>query len=829
VKHRAYLSRTHDLIAGTDWSRTPLGPPEGWPLSLKSYVAMVMAMPTPAIIFWGPELTQIYNDGYAEIMGPRHPRFFGAPYQACWPDTYPLIYPWMRRVLDDAEVVEVERERIPVTRFGFEEDAYFTFTFTPLRDDAGRIAGILQPVFEVTESVLAERRATLLRRLSTVSEGAVLWPHALEILATAEGDIVEAAVCEVGADGGLVPIASTPPAAGAPLVIDERLRADADAALRSGHPSWSEGAETVLLPLQAGASDGPRLLLYARTNPRLHRNRAYIQFLEMVAVELSSALRRSEAATADERQRAFLQRLLLQAPAGIAVLRGPQHVFALTNSMYQAVIGQRDVIGLPIREAMPELQGQRYFQKLDEVYRTGTPYVGLAEPVPLVREPGKAPEEVFFNFVYQPLQDDQQRTDGILVFCYEVTVQVLARQRSEELMQALRLEHRRKDDFLAMLAHELRNPLAPVSSAAQLLTRAPGDAEVVRKASGIIARQVKHLSGLVNDLLDVSRVTRGLVVLDRQPQDLRSVLLDAAEQVRPLTEARSHRLLLELSPESVRVLGDHKRLVQIFTNLLANAAKYTPDGGRISLQLTVEEGHARTRVADDGIGIEAELLPRVFDLFVQGQRGADRGEGGLGIGLALVRSLVEMHGGSVAADSAGADQGSRFEVRLPTLAPSAEADAGPGDAHAPEIGAGHRVLVVDDNVDAAQMLALQLGAMGFAVDVVHRGSDALDACSMQPYLACLLDIGLPDLHGTEVAAGVKSRLGDEAPLLVAVSGYGQEADMRIAREAGFDHYFVKPVDIELLLRALQDRAQRSQAVRPAPGSQPARPSETAGT
>jgi hypothetical protein len=158
LKHRPYLSRTSALLATTDWSRTPLGEPARWPIALRSYASMVMAMTTPAIIFWGPELTQIYNDGYAQIMGPRHPRYFGAPYRECWPDTYPLIYPWMRRVLDEGEVVEVDRERIPVTRFGFEEDAYFTFTFTPLRDDEGRIAGILQPVFEVTDSVLAERR-----------------------------------------------------------------------------------------------------------------------------------------------------------------------------------------------------------------------------------------------------------------------------------------------------------------------------------------------------------------------------------------------------------------------------------------------------------------------------------------------------------------------------------------------------------------------------------------------------------------------------------------------------------------------------------------------
>jgi len=194
MKHRPYLSTTAALLDSTDWSRTPIGPMSQWPMSLRSYVSMVMAMPTPAIIFWGPDLTQIYNDGYAQIMGPRHPRYFGAPYRECWPDTYPLIFPWMRRVLDHAEVIEVERELIPVTRLGFEEDAYFTFTFSPLRDDAGRIAGILQPVFEVTDGVLAERRANVLRSLSALPPGGEgLWDSAMQVLAEDRGDITDGA------------------------------------------------------------------------------------------------------------------------------------------------------------------------------------------------------------------------------------------------------------------------------------------------------------------------------------------------------------------------------------------------------------------------------------------------------------------------------------------------------------------------------------------------------------------------------------------------------------------------------------------------------------
>jgi signal transduction histidine kinase/ActR/RegA family two-component response regulator len=806
MKHRAYLSKTSSLLQVIDWSSTPLGSPDKWPVSLRGFVSMVMSMPTPAILFWGSDLTQIYNDGYAEIMGPRHPRYFGAPYRMCWPETYALIYPWMRRVLDHAEVVEVQRERIPLTRLGFEEDAYFTFTFSPLRDDSGRIAGILQPVFEVTDSVLAERRASVLRALATVSVRPDPWTPAIAILTGAMEDIPEAAICELDHNGGAKILEAT---AGCSIgTTGEDDLANLIYAAEQADRRGDEALHTVVLPLSDSASRSSRKFLVAATNPRLRADTAYAQFMEMVGAELSAALKRIEAATAEERQHAHLNRLFMQAPAGIAVLRGPTHVFELINPLYRALIGHRDIRGLPLSEALPELVGQPFSAILDRVYLTGEPYVGLAEPVLLARERGSAMEQAFFNYVYQPLHDVEQRPEGILVFCYEVTDQVLARQHAEQLTQALRLEHRRKDEFLAMLAHELRNPLAPISSASDLLLCSAHNANVVEQASRIIGRQVRHLSGLIDDLLDVSRVTRGLVVLDRESQDLRAVLLASAEQARPLIASRSHGLRMDLPPPTMFVLGDHKRLVQIFSNLLNNAAKYTPDGGQITLSLQATDVQAIVTVSDTGIGIEAHMLARMFDLFVQGERGADRAAGGLGIGLSLVRSLVEMHGGSVEAESKGPGLGSCFRVRLPTLAPSS--DDVPSDDVLGDMcrGRGEPVLVVDDNVDAAKMLALQVEAVGYSTEVTHTGHGAVRACAQRQYLACLVDIGLPDLHGVEVVRRIKSGPVDDCPLLLAVSGYGQQADMNLAREAGFDHYFVKPVDIAALASALHERAEK---------------------
>jgi signal transduction histidine kinase/ActR/RegA family two-component response regulator len=377
--------------------------------------------------------------------------------------------------------------------------------------------------------------------------------------------------------------------------------------------------------------------------------------------------------------------------------------------------------------------------------------------------------------------------------------------------QALRLADMRKDEFLAMLAHELRNPLAPISAAAELLRVGSLDADSIRKTSEVIARQVGHMTGMVNDLLDVSRVTRGLVVLERQPLDLKRVIGDAVEQLRPLIESRRHQLKVDAAAGTARVEGDHKRLVQVLANLLANAAKYTPEGGTISLQLDAGPDIVSLRVFDNGIGIAPEVLPQVFDLFAQARRTPDRSQGGLGLGLALVKSLVELHGGSVGAYSAGAGLGSTFVVHLPRMAvlehPVVQ-DAGkaPPLAHLRAL----RLMVVDDNVDAASMLKLLLEGSGHDVVVEHDPLAALERASIERFDAFLIDIGLPRMEGRELARRLRRSGANSGALLVAVTGYGQQCDRASALEAGFDHYFVKPVDAERLLEVLQGSQQAHQ-------------------
>ena len=365
----------------------------------------------------------------------------------------------------------------------------------------------------------------------------------------------------------------------------------------------------------------------------------------------------------------------------------------------------------------------------------------------------------------------------------------------------LREADRRKDEFLAMLSHELRNPLAPIGAAAELLQRAKLDDGMLKRTSQIIGRQVKHMTALIDDLLDVSRVTRGLVELEQTVLDVGAVLHEAVEQVTPLIEARGHALTLTLPPPGTQVLGDRKRLVQVVANLLGNAAKYTPEGGHLAVNAFEREGRLCIDVLDNGIGMAPELVARAFDLFTQAERSSDRSSGGLGLGLALVKSLIELHGGEVACDSAGPGQGSRFSVCLPLLhAPEAAAPV--PDAPSTAGPAPLRVLVVDDNVDAAVTLAMLLEANGHEVQVEHDPLVALAATLDTPPQVCLLDIGLPGIDGLELARRLRARPGTADALLIAITGYGQDSDRQQILQAGFDHHLVKPIDIAQLYTLL---------------------------
>ena len=409
--------------------------------------------------------------------------------------------------------------------------------------------------------------------------------------------------------------------------------------------------------------------------------------------------------------------------------------------------------------------------------------------------------------------DDKPRPHGLseqeqfvlATMAHQIMSQIELRKAMAEqdaLIAALRQADQRKDEFLAMLAHELRNPLAPIVSAATMLSNFNLDPSMVQRASEIVARQAGHMTSLIDDLLDVSRVTRGKVELELRELDFKDVIADAIEQVRPLIEKHRHRLTLDLPPARAIVVGDRKRLVQVMTNLLSNAAKYTLEGGRIEVLLSTHGDALAVEIRDDGIGMSPELIASAFDLFAQGARGLDRSQGGLGIGLALVRSLLKLHGGTVEASSEGSGRGSTFKVGLP-LSTRAQVERRARDRNAdkgrmPAL----RIGVVDDNDDAAVTLSLLLETLGHTVLVAHSAREALAALPGFGPDVCLLDIDLPEMNGYELAAALRKKPGTAQAILIAVTGYAQEKDRAQALASGFHDLFAKPVDLDVLGAAL---------------------------
>ena len=515
---------------------------------------------------------------------------------------------------------------------------------------------------------------------------------------------------------------------------------------------------------------------------------------------LTETLRRSEQAAIDaaheaDTERQKLNALLQAAPVGI-VVSDTTGAILLANAAHKQLWGEPHPDSTSI-DQFSEWKGwwadhsERHGRRLEpREWTTARILAGEENPrdILTIESFDVPPVRRTVLITGAPVKDGHGRIVGSVVAQMDISDRIKAE-------DALRQADRRKDEFLAMLAHELRNPLAPIAAAADLLALGRSDEARIRQTSGIIARQVRHMTGLVDDLLDVSRVTRGLVQLDETMLDAKRILSDAVEQVRPLIEKRRHHLAVHMPPEVAFVRGDVKRLVQVIANLLNNAAKYTPEGGNIVLGMEIDGGHVRIAVSDNGIGIAPELQPTVFDLFTQADRASDRSQGGLGIGLALVKSLVELHGGHITMHSDGIGKGSRFVVCLPHLDTHAAmphagremaALAGPGNAL--------KVMVVDDNADAAHMLGMFIEELGHQVVIEYHPRRAIERARDDSPDVCLLDIGLPDMDGIELARRLRHQPETAKSILIAVTGYGQEQDRDAALGAGFHYHFAKPVD-----------------------------------
>lgn len=445
-----------------------------------------------------------------------------------------------------------------------------------------------------------------------------------------------------------------------------------------------------------------------------------------------------------------------------------------------------------------------------EVMREGR-VVTLANHTALLTREGN---EVAIEDRAAPIRDHHGKVIGAVMVFHDVKEkreasaktqrEIHRRQQVEETLQATDLL---KDEFLAILAHELRNPLAPIRQAASIWNQANLSEEQLRWSQRVVERQSRHMSMLLDDLMDISRIKRGHLILRKEWTDLGAIVDAAIETAGPLIRSREHQLSIHIKPPDLHLEADPVRLTQILANLLNNAAKYTPPQGRIELAASLARGNVEIRIRDNGTGISGELLPHIFGIFFQSTAALDRVEGGLGLGLALVKGIVALHGGEVRVASDGLGTGSEFTLLIPVGEGPRASGSPVGSGSDNGIGAPHplsRILIADDNRDMADSLALYMQLRGHAVNTVYSGEEALQSFEAQRPDIVILDIGMPKLNGYETARRMRTMDPDHKVLLLALTGWGQESDKRLAMEAGFDHHFTKPVNPEKLVELFEN-------------------------
>ena len=819
-----------ELARSLDWVRTPLGPPAGWPQSLKTIVGVILQSRQPMFLWWGPELIQVYNDAYLPSFGVgKHPAAMGQRGRDCWREIWPIVWPQIDDVMRRKRSSWHEDQLVPVFRNGRIEEVYWTYGYSPVLDDRGGVGGVLVVCSETTSRVIAARRSRTMRslaeRTALTTDPTVMLDAAVEALQGARLDAPFALVYRY--DGRsralrLVRAAGVTDPAAVDAIVRKRmglspfgdrepraevLPCDGACALPGG--DWPEPAPALfVVPLAPAGRESSSDVIVFGLSPRLPFDDEYRSHLTQIANHLGSAQAqisafRIQAAADSERNN-----LLLQAPVGTALLSGPDHVFRLANRLFCRMVRRDDLVGKAYLEVFRRPEERRLGAILDRVYETGEPFSTEEYLVPHELQDDGTRQDRYFKFNVEPLRDAADKVYGMMAVAIEISEQVRARQvlersqaEHQKLLQDLEAASRAKDEFLAMLGHELRNPLSPIATALQLM-KLRGDTRISREQQ-VIERQVNHLTRLVDDLLDVSKITRGKVELRKERVDVAEVIAKAVEMASDLLEQRQHALSLDIAHQRLMVDGDPVRLAQVVANLLTNAARYTERGGKIAVSARSEGGEGEAeqivvRVKDNGSGISADLLPRIFDLFIQGHRSSDRAQGGLGLGLALVKNLVALHGGSVVARSDGLGKGSEFVIRLP---PSAEKGDAPSARAEPEraspsaSGHGRRILMVDDNNDAADSLAELLRDVGHEVVVAYSPVAALELVdAFRPEVA-ILDIGLPVMDGYELAARLRSNPVTAGCLLIALTGYGQSRDRARSEEGGFQYHLVKPVDL----------------------------------
>ncbi|KAB7727318.1 PAS domain S-box protein [Rudanella paleaurantiibacter] len=801
------------LMRAFPWSDTSVGPPSAWPQPLRTMLGTLFSCKLPMLLWWGDDLVQFYNDAFRQVLADSglHPGVLGQQAMHCWSDKWPTIKPLIDQVRNTGEGTCSENETIPVTRNGQPQNMYWAFNYCAVPDETGRVAGVLAVGHEATRSVptgrVLEARSRQFEELISQAPVAMALLHRSQVGRAR----VERALRRQ----------------------KDRTRIAVEAAnmgtwewnLLTDEVYWNE-QHFVLFGLTPHSQPILPKVFFGHIHPHdtdLIRNQLEVAIREKSVYDAEfRALRTDDGAvrwmsgygrvTAEENGQATRMsgvmfditdrkhaqealrageerlRIVLESIADHAIITTDTH-----NLITGWNLGAWHMFQYTAEEALGQ-SGAITFTPEDRA--DGVPEAEMTT----ARQQGRAADEryhirrdgsrLYVSGVLSPLFD----ADGQLVGYVKIARDLTDRQRME---QTLRENDERKDEFLAMLAHELRNPLAPIRNMLLVLSMTEGDHETLRSGIAMMSRQVSHLTRLIDDLLDLSRISQGKIELRHQLVDLTTLVGQAVDATRPLYDSGRRLLRATLPPSSLYVNGDATRLTQIVVNLLTNGARYTPEGGQVWLTLTQNGHEAQLRVADNGIGLAPEHLTAIFDLFVQVDTSLARSQGGLGLGLTLVKKLVELHGGRVEAHSQGLGQGSEFIISLPLHHASLKNMNPFHELSLPE-GAGRQILVVDDNRDAADTLSMLLKILKNEVYTRYSGIEAVEALqTLRPQLV-LLDIGMPDLDGYETCRLIRQLpIGPELTL-VALTGYGQAEDRQRSREAGFDDHLVKPVDMAQL-------------------------------
>jgi PAS domain S-box-containing protein len=773
------------LIRCHDWSATPLGTLESWPMSLKTAVSLVLRAQQPMFIGWGPGYISLYNDGYIPILGDKHPDALGHSMAEVWSEIWDELRPLNEAVMR-GDSLSFENKAFQLASRETPGPHYFSFTYTPLLDDDGQVAGIFCAAIETTSTVTLAENA----RAASAAQQALAESEERLRLAT---DASEIAFWDVNVpEGSMVWQPRLRTMFG--ITTDEALSLDDFFAAL--HPD--DRAEVVRA--FAAACDPQRRALYNVEYRAVGRDDGQVRWIAAKGRGLFDDAGRCVRANGTAMD--ITSRKTTELALEIAL--EASH----TGTFHWNIQDNR----LTWDDALDRLFGLRP----GEAVRSLDQFIALVHPddrAEVIRRCERCRDsgadfEMEFRVVYpdgslhwlydrgRTFLDPTGRAKTMTGACVDITHYVRTR-------EALKLADRQKDDFLATLAHELRNPLAPLRTGVHLLQKIEGGLpSQADQVLGIMQRQLDHMVHLVDDLLDIARIRQGKILLRQDALPLQSVLEQALEGVQDLLDAQGHEVVWDGVDPALQVTGDPTRLAQVVGNLLHNAAKYTPRGGRVSLRggEATQPGMLLIEVADTGIGIPPGMTEHVFDRFAQVQQHLEHAQGGLGIGLSVVKTLVEMHGGRVAAESAGPGAGSLFRIWLPRTDTPEPAEVAPSSN--PGAIERQRVLVVDDNRDAAETMAMVLDMSGHEVLLAYDGQTAVEMVKRHDPAVVFLDIGMPGMNGYETASLLRALPGARARVLVALTGWGSEADQARSLQAGFDLHLTKPVDIDKVQRVL---------------------------